>query len=269
MLGMPEWLLKDENYIPQLDKDTFITKSILSLLGIISMIKTQSEYKQNKFKINTDFKITFTFMLILMISITNNFTFIIIINIYLLVILSIMKSEEIIKIFKISFIICIFTFGILLPAAFCGNSFSSVMITSKVFATVTAVNILSCSAGWDSITSTLKRFFVPNVFIFVMDITIKYIFIMGEFSLNMMYSLKLRSVGKNKNKYISLSGIIGIMFIKSKEMAEDMYFAMECRGFTGEYYITNNRLKFSIVDFIYIIINFGIMIIFIYGEGLK
>jgi len=260
---MPEWLLKDENYIPQSDKDTFISKSILSLLGVLSRIKTQSGYKKDRFNVNADFKVAFAFMLIVMLSITRSFTFIIIINVYLLVTLSLMQAEEIIKILKISLMASIFTFVILLPAAFWGNVYSIVMITSKVFATVTAVNILSHSTRWNSITSALKKFFVPDIFILVLDITIKYILMLGDFSLNMLYALKLRSVGKNRRKYSSLSGIAGTMFIKSREMAEDMYSAMECRGFTGEYHIYN-RLKVTFADFIYIMINAGIIFIFVY-----
>lgn len=265
-MQMPEWLLKDENYIPQSDKDTFITKSILSLLGVLSRIRTQSVYKENRFKINVALKVAFTFILILLISISKSFTFTIIINVYLLVILSMMNGEEIIKVLKISLVMSIFTFVILIPAAFWGNIFSCVIITSKVFATVTAVNILSHTTRWNSITSALKRFYVPDIFILVMDITIKYIVILGEFSLNMLYSLKLRSVGKNRTKYTSLSGIAGTMFIKSKEMAEDMYSAMECRGFTGEYQITNKKSKITFADILYIILNIGIIFIFVYME---
>jgi cobalt/nickel transport system permease protein len=51
----------------------------------------------------------------------------------------------------------------------------------------------------------------------------------------MFYALKLRSVGRNAGKTASISGIAGTLFLKSKEMAEEMYAAMECRGFTGEY----------------------------------
>lgn len=261
---MPEWLLKDENYIPKSDKDTFITKSILSILEVLSKIRTQSGYKKNKFKINVTLKVTFTFILILLVSITRSFTFTIIINVYLLAILSMMDGEEIIKVLKISLIMSAFTFIILLPAIFWNNGFSSIMITSKVFATVTCVNILSHSTRWNFIISALKRFFVPDIFIFVMDITIKYIVMLGEFSLNMLYSLKLRSVGRNSNKYASLSGIAGTMFIKSKEIAEDMYVAMECRGFTGEYRVINNKNKLNFTDYIYVIINVLIIVIFIY-----
>jgi len=263
MLDMPEWLIKDENYIPQSDKDTFVNKSILSLLKVISRIKTQDSGVLTKYKVNAIFKVTFTFILLVLLSISKSFTFVIIINIYMLVILSTMEADNIVKILKVSFVMASFTFLVMLPALFWGNSYSCIMITSKAFASITAVNILSHSTRWSSITSALKRFFVPDIFILVLDITIKYIVMLGDFSLNMLYALKLRSVGKNKSKYASLSGVAGTMFIKSKEMAEDMYNAMECRGFTGEYHSYNN-FKFTIVDFLYIMTNVAIIFIFLY-----
>ncbi|MCJ7690687.1 MAG: energy-coupling factor transporter transmembrane protein EcfT, partial [Clostridiaceae bacterium] len=72
-----------------------------------------------------------------------------------------------------------------------------------------------------------------------------------------------RSVGKNKNKSTSASGIIGTMFIKSKEMAEDMYGAMECRGFTGEYKL-HNKYKFRLNDALCIIIDIGFISSYFY-----
>ena len=262
-LNMPGWLLKGENYTPQSDKDTFFNKSILSLLSILSRIRAQDSNESGKYKINAIFKVAFTFMLVTLLSISRSYIFVIIINVYLLVILSSMDAKNIIKILKVSFVMAFFSFIILLPAVFWGNSYSAIMITSKVFATITAVNILSRTTKWNSITSALKCFFIPDIFIFVLDITIKYIVMLGDFALNMLYALKLRSVGKNKSKYASFSGIGGSIFIKSKEMAEDMYNAMECRGFTGEYHVFNN-FKFTLADLMYIIINIGIILIFFY-----
>lgn len=260
---MPEWLLSEQQYIPKRDRDTFINKSILSLLGILSRIRSQSGYKTDKFHVNAFFKVAFTFMLIVLLSISRSYTFVLIINIYLLVIISSMQASDIIKILRLSIIVAAFTYIILLPAAVLGNGYSSTMITLKVFASVTSVNILSHSTRWDSITSALKRFFVPDIFILVLDITIKYIAMLGDFCLNMLYSLKARSVGRNRSKYTALSGVAGTMFIKSKEMAEDMYAAMECRGFTGEYHV-QKRFRLTLADYIYILINAGILYIFIY-----
>jgi cobalt/nickel transport system permease protein len=264
-LVIPEWLSKDENYSPQSDKDTFINKSILSLLSILSRIRTQDLAETAKYEINAVFKVAFTFLLVTLLSLSQSYIFVIIINVYLLVILSTMDVKKIIVILKISFIMALFSFVILLPSVFWGNTYSAIMITSKVFATITAVNILSHSTRWNSITSALKWFFVPDIFIFVLDITIKYIVMLGDFALSMLYALKLRSVGKNRSKYTSLSGIGGSIFIKSKEMAEDMYNAMECRGFTGQYNVFS-KFKLSVPDFMYILVNIGIISIFLYFE---
>jgi cobalt/nickel transport system permease protein len=262
-MDVPEWLLKNENYTPKADKDTFVNKSILSVFKVISRIKMQDFNIQSKLKINVPLNVFFTFILLLMVSITKSFIFVIIVNVYLFLILSITDAERLVKILKMSLGVTLFTLVIMLPAFFGGNSYSSVMITSKVFATITAMGLLSHTAKWNAITEALKRFHVPDIFILILDITIKYMYMLGEFSLNMLYSLKLRSVGKNNKKYSSMAGIAGTIFLQSKEMAEDMYHAMECRGFSGEYHIYS-KLKFKWVDYLYIAMNIGFVILFIY-----
>jgi ABC-type cobalt transport system, permease component CbiQ and related transporters len=261
--SVPEWLLKDENYNPQADKDTFINKSILSLFGLLSKIRLQDTRKTTKHEVNAVFKVAFTFILIVLISLSRGYSFLFVADVYLLVVLSMMESRAIIEILKVSLVMAIFTFIIMLPAVFWGNSYSCILITVKVFTTITAIGILTRSTRWNAITGALRRFFIPDIFIFVFDITLKYIVLLGEFTLNLLYALKLRSVGKNKSKYVSLSGIAGTMFIKSKEMAEDMYGAMACRGFTGEYHV-HKRNKFTFMDFSYIIVNAAILAAFIF-----
>lgn len=263
MQNMPQWLLKEENYSPLSDRDTFINKSILSVFSILSRIKTQGASAEGKHSVNAVFKVAFTFLLLIMISVSQSTSFVIVVIVYLLVVLCLMEAKTIVKILKVSLVMTLFTFVILLPAALGGNTYSGIMITSKVFATITAVNILSHSTRWSSITSALKRFFVPDIFILVMDITIKYIVMLGDFMLNMLYALKLRSVGRNRSKYSSLSGIAGTMFIESKEMAENMYNAMECRGFTGEYHVCSH-FTFTFIDLAYTMMNIAIFLIFLY-----
>lgn len=261
---MPEWLINEENYKNGNDKDSFLQKSILSMLSILSRVRAQ-EAGSDKFYVHTVLRLLFTIMLLVVLSASKSFTFVIVINVYILAILSLMRAEDILGIIKVSFIVSMFTLIVLLPAAFWGNSHSMVMITLKAWAAVSSVGILSHSTRWSLITGSLKRFFVPDIFILVLDITIKYIVMLGDFSLSMLYALKLRSVGRNKSKYESLSGIAGTMFIKSKEMAEDMYQAMECRGFTGEYRIYD-KIRLGFADVLYVFINVGILAVFLYLE---
>ena len=263
MPGMPHWLLEDEKYSPQSDRDAFISKSIVGILSILSRIRTQDSRSTPKYSVNAAFKVAFTLLLLIMVSISQSTAFVTVIIVYLLVVLCTMQAIQIVKILKVSFIMSFFTFVILLPAALLGNTYSIVMITAKVFTSITAVNILSHSTRWNAITSALKRFFVPDIFILVLDITIKYIVMLGDFALNMLRALKLRSVGRNTSKYTSLSGIAGTMFIESKEMAEGMYDAMQCRGFDGEYHV-NSHFQFTAADGAYILIQIAIIILFVY-----
>lgn len=260
---MPEWLEASENYEPERDQDAFINKSILGFLRILSKMRNQSGPLQAKNEINAEIKVACTFFLVIMISLTTNFAFLLTVGVYLLFLLSFQQGECIVKILKVSLAAGIFTFVIVLPSLFFGNLYSCIMIPSKVLPSVMAVNILSYSTRWSSITKALKTFFVSDIFIFVLEITIKYIVLLGELSLNMLYALKMRSIGKNRNKNTALSGIAGTMFLKSKEMAEEMYDAMQCRCYTGEYKVSR-RIKFTFKDFLYVAVNLCMLVLFIY-----
>ncbi len=260
---VPDWLLKNEEYTPLPDKDGFINKTILSLLRLLARVRTQSGYTVPLFPVNAVLKVACTFLLVLLLSLSRSYTFVFVVVTYLLLTVSMMPAKEMIKVLLVSILMALFTLLVLLPAAFYGNSYSVVMIPVKVLATIMAVNILSHSTRWDAIIGALKRFFLPDLFIFVLDITIKYIVMLGEFTLEMLYALKLRSVGRNTGKYTSLSGVAGTLFIKSREMAEDMHAAMECRGFTGEYRVYT-KLKLTLYDLLYLVINAGLVFAFIY-----
>lgn len=233
--GLPAWLKNEETYTPSKDRDAFINKSILSLLGVISRIRSQSVYSQGKYQANAAIKLVFTLLLAVLVSLSSQFIFIIAVAACLLLRLSAMKANMILKILKPTLTFTLVTFIILLPSLLMGNPYSAMTITPKVFCTILAVGILSRTTRWDMLTSALRVLLLPNLFIFVLDITLKYIVMLGELTLHMLNALKLRSVGKNKGKYTALSGVAGTMFLKSRAMAEDMHAAMQCRGFTGEY----------------------------------
>lgn len=258
---MPEWLLKKDSYIPPSKKDAFINKSILSILNTLTRFRIQTEYKSSKVTINAFLKILFTILLITFVSLSRQFAFLVIVDVYLLFIVSLLKAQQIKYIGKMGILASIMTVILLIPSILMGNKNNSFMLVIKVLSSVTAVNITACTTNWYDNISALRLFFIPNIFIFVFDITLKYIVILGDFSLNMLYSLKLRSVGISISKTTSLSGIIGTMFLKSKEMAEEMYGAMECRCFTGEYR-RSKKLKINLSDIIFITIN--IMVIYSY-----
>jgi cobalt/nickel transport system permease protein len=74
-----------------------------------------------------------------------------------------------------------------------------------------------------------------------LDMTTKYISLLGGLVLDLLYALKLRSVGRDDRKMDSLSAIAGTVFLKSIEAAETQYQAMECRCFSGSYRSSRQR----------------------------
>ena len=77
----------------------------------------------------------------------------------------------------------------------------------------------------------------------------------GEVAINMLYSLKSRSVGKNNKKIRSIYNIVGFLFIKSKKFSEDVYASMLCRGFDGTYRINSVHGKLGLNDYLYVLAN--------------
>jgi cobalt/nickel transport system permease protein len=193
-------------------------------------------------------------MTVIFIVLTRSFYFAILADSYMLLLASSLFLKDIKKILSITFVVLCFSSIVLLPSAFFGNGKNSLLICLKIIGTVMSLNILSYTTKSRNITKSLKFFFVPDIFILIMDMTIKYIVILGNFSINMLYSLKIRSVGRDKSKHTSLSGLIGTLFLKSKEMAEETFYAMECRGFSGDYR-SKMDFKIHLIDVAYIIVN--------------
>ena len=234
-MPVPEWLLKDERYVPRTDREAFLNRSILSFLSVLSKGRPRGGKEEGQGRMEPLVKILSVFTVLLLIALTRSPFFLAMAGTGLLVILALQSGKRIAIVLKTSLAVAVFTVLILLPSAFWGHGSSLVLITAKVLISVTSVKLVSVTTEWASISGAFKRLGAPDLFILVFDIALKYITLLGEFALAMLYALKLRSVGMNAGKTASLSGIAGTLFLKSKEMAEEMYAAMECRGFTGKY----------------------------------
>ena len=259
---VPEWLSAKDNYIPKEEKNLYIEKSIFSLIKIISIIRQNKNQDKLVYSINPTLKVISTILMILCVSISRSFIYILIIDIYVLINLFLMEKKSRKRILFKSLIFPLVTLIALIPSMFYGNIYNSLLLFQKLIITILLMNLLSHNTKWSEISKSLKLLFIPDIFIWIMDITIKYIVLLGEHSINLLYALKLRSIGITSNKYNSLTGIMGNLFIKSYKMSEEMFHAMECRGFVGEY-TTKVNLKLKKIDYVYLAINILLVSLFI------
>jgi cobalt/nickel transport system permease protein len=89
---------------------------------------------------------------------------------------------------------------------------------------------------WSVIVASLRSIKLPAIFVGILSMTYRYIFVLVQVSQEMFEARYLRTVGKisNKDNRRFLSGRIALLFIKSSSISEEIYDAMLCRCYTGE-----------------------------------
>ena len=231
--AVPEWMLQNEEYTAAKDSDGFLTKSSLSVLSVLSRIRERSS--KGLIWASPSVMLLTVLLLIVLMAVSKNMIFSYTVLAETLLASLFLCNKALARSIKTSLSAMFLSILILLPAALLGSPRTMLTVSLKVFTSVALLNLVSQVLPFNKITESLKAFHVPDLFIFTLDITIKYIVMLGDVCINMLNALKLRSVGKNKTKGKALSGVLGVTFLKSREMADEMYGAMTCRGFEGEY----------------------------------
>ena len=257
---LPSWMCESEAYEPNIDKDGFITKSAQAILGVLAKLKWNAG-KDRRFSASPSLKLCYTFC-------SKNYLFSLIMVAGTILALASYPASAMKQILSGTIGAVLFSIFILLPAVFMGNPQILLTIGTKVFLSVTLIGMLSAGTAWNKLTASLRAFHIPDIFIFTLDITLKYIAVLGEICMEILTSLRLRSIGQNKKKAKAFSGILGISFLKSREMADEMYAAMCCRGFVGEYK-TGRKYAFRKQDIFYIFSMIAVVGLFVYLEWKK
>ena len=221
-----------EDYRPTVDRDGFITKSILTIGSVLQKARTDGRGGRGA---APSVKLFYTLLFIVLISCAQNMFFVYCMAAGILLRCCFLPAGSLLKCIRTALLAACFSALLLLPAVFLGSPRSMLTISCKVFLSVCLVMQLASTTPWNRVTEGLRAYHVPDLFIFTLDLTLKYIVMLGDFCLAALEALRLRSVGKNRSQSKSFSGILGVTFMKSQQMAEETYQAMTCRCFTGEY----------------------------------
>ncbi|WP_196601857.1 energy-coupling factor transporter transmembrane component T family protein [Pectinatus frisingensis] len=264
LTNMPAWLGNNDDYQPVNDNENFLSKTILSVITKLTALRENSTAHTDVF-FTASFKIFLTILLILFISLSHQLLFLSIVLSGFLIYLCSLTGCTILRILKSAAFAALFSLLIILPAALFERS-SFFLLPFKVFLTTGAVTALALSTPFYSITKALGGLHIPGLFIMILDLTVKYIVLLGHTVQELLTALHLRSVGKNRQKYQSLGNILGMTFIKSQEYASATHDAMLCRCFTGEYHISQQH-HMEIRYIVYVMIIIILSSIYFFTEG--
>jgi cobalt/nickel transport system permease protein len=264
---VPAWLASREGYEPRPDRGHYLEKSILSVLGAMATLHERPGGGMIRERIRPELKLASTFLLVLLVSLSRSPLFLEAAAAFELGCLCLLRGDAIARVLEKVVAAGLFALVILLPALFLGRGAEVPVLCAKVLLAMLAAALFSTTTAWPSVAAAFSAFRVPDIFVMTLDMTIKYISLLGELVLDMLYALKLRSVGRDDRKVDSLAAIAGTLFLKSKEAAETQYQAMECRCFSGTYR-TTRRAGFGRCDAAFAAVNLLIAALFVACRGL-
>ncbi|HAW49790.1 TPA: cobalt ECF transporter T component CbiQ [bacterium] len=127
---------------------------------------------------------------------------------------------------------------------------------AKAYLSVLCMILLISSTKFSHLLKAVERLGLPKVMLLILSFMYRYIFVIYEEFLKMWQVKEARSVGGSRLFQIkALANMVGTLFIRTYERAENVYLAMCARGFDGNIRtIDNFQLRRGDVFFLLIMI---------------
>lgn len=111
-------------------------------------------------------------------------------------------------------------------------SFFSILI--KFTLTVSTALLLIATTSFPGVCHGLRQLGLPSLFVSQLSFLYRYIFVLMEETMRIVRARNMRSYGRSGKGIKIYVRITGILFIRTVERAERIYFAMLSRGFQGD-----------------------------------
>ncbi|NTU43485.1 MAG: cobalt ECF transporter T component CbiQ [Nitrospirales bacterium] len=117
------------------------------------------------------------------------------------------------------------------------------MLTLRVFNSATLSLMILYTTPFTSIATALRVLRVPDLFIMVITLAYKYIFLFARTVEEMHLAKKSRLAGEisSGEARIWMTGMMGLLFRRTQQRFEEVYKAMMARGFAGTYHISAKK----------------------------
>jgi cobalt/nickel transport system permease protein len=127
---------------------------------------------------------------------------------------------------------------------------SAGLIVSRVATSISLVVLLTLTTPWPRLLSALRAVLVPRVFVLVLGMAYRYLFVLLDSVSEMVTARKARTVaggrdGRGARTVAGFSG--GALFGKAHALSEEIHQAMLARGYRGEVR-TLERARFRAQD---------------------
>lgn len=151
-------------------------------------------------------------------------------------VLAVFSGRAIRRVLGGALVAALFSLLLVLPAFFLSTGGGrALFLPWKSFLTMAGVMMLAESLMWHDVTRALARLRVPETVIFLLDTMLRSLYMLGEEAGRLLLALKLRSIGRNRQKSRAMGGVLGSLYLQAGRLSQATYEAMRCRGFVGTY----------------------------------
>ena len=230
-MELPAWACKDEAYRPTRDRDAFLSRSFLRVMQALAALRLSGA---RALRWSPQGLLALLFCWVLLTALAAGLPFLGCQLALLLAALMFCDGRCLRRVLGAALAAAVFSLLLAAPAVFWGAG-RALLLPVKSFLTLGAVLLVGETVPWHALTGALASLRVPQTVIFLLDTTLRAIFLLGEEAGALLTALKLRSVGRNRRKQRAAGAVLGTLFLRAQRLSEATYEAMVCRGFTGAY----------------------------------
>ena len=266
---IPTWLTQGERYVPPRDRDGFLAKSLLSLAGVLARMRLD-DGQSTPLSPSTPLKLVLSLALVLLTSLSANFAFVLVVLSLALVRAALLPVRALRRTMAVAGAAAGVTVLLMLPALLLGQAHSPLLLGTKVLATCLVAMEVTLSTPAGRLTRALRTLRVPATAILTLDLALRSIVGLGRTASKVLVALRLRSVGRDRDKRSSIGGVGGVLLLKAGRTAADTADAMACRCFDGTYEVSVEppRPHARTVDAAWLAAGLVLLALFFYLQGL-
>jgi cobalt/nickel transport system permease protein len=138
----------------------------------------------------------------------------------------------------------------------------AVIFVSRVGVSVSLAILLVVTTPWADVLKSLRALKVPQVFVLVLSMTYRYVFLFLHTANGILLARKSRVVGRTSGSEQRrwITGTMGNLMSRAFKMSTDVYAAMLARGFSGEIR-TYSTYRMALADWMSLTVVAGISIV--------
>jgi cobalt/nickel transport system permease protein len=141
---------------------------------------------------------------------------------------------------------------------------AAVLLILRVGASVSLAVLLTLTTRWNTLLKALSVLRIPPVFLTVLEMTYRYIFLLLYTSSDMFMARRSRLVGRanSREERRFVTSAMGNLWAKTAALSEEVHSAMLARGYAG---VPKSLLRFEMKrsDWVWIVLVFIIAILFV------